>query len=58
MSPTISPGWACRPSAFFEKRSFPSSDTSNTPPPDAVRLTFASDQLSRNAAARLTARGS
>jgi len=58
MRSSTSPGWACRPSRDFSKTGVPLTDTSNRPPPLGCSDTSASGNVSRIAAARLTARGS
>ena len=56
---TISPGAACRPSAFFEKMRSPSSDTSKRPLDDGMSSMFSmiGAQPLRSWSAKLTARG-
>ena len=58
MSPSTSPGSACRPSAFLENSKYPSTATSNTPPDDSTSLTLASEYDFPISAARPVARDS
>ncbi len=58
MVAAISASLGNRPIAFFENRSFPSTVTSKTPPPDFRSDTFAAESFARIRSRAALARGS